>query len=238
MKFLCVNAGSSSLKFQLFEMPEEKVIISGYIEKIGLEDSFWTTKVNGENFQVSYNTKYNYWVIASKNVSLALRNKEDIEFYKNENNLVWYRFSKDYKQIQTNEIFMEILNKDPMILYKKPTLIGLNNIGATCFMNSTLQCLSQTEALTNYFLKESNLKRIIRNNIALENNNDPQLSPEYLELIQKLWSKFTNQSYSPYSLRNTIEEKILDKKEINYYTSILINDFQVDKKDETTSLLL
>lgn len=53
MKFLCVNAGSSSLKFQLFEMPEEKVIISGYIEKIGLEDSFWTTKVNGEKIKGS-----------------------------------------------------------------------------------------------------------------------------------------------------------------------------------------
>ena len=51
MKFLCVNAGSSSLKFQLFEMPEETVIISGYIEKIGLEDSFWTTKVNGEKLK-------------------------------------------------------------------------------------------------------------------------------------------------------------------------------------------
>ena len=51
MKFLCVNAGSSSLKFQLFEMPEEKVIITGYIEKIGLEDSFWNTKVNGEKIK-------------------------------------------------------------------------------------------------------------------------------------------------------------------------------------------
>ena len=51
MKFLCVNAGSSSLKFQLFDMPSEKVIISGYIEKIGLEDSFWTTKVNGEKIK-------------------------------------------------------------------------------------------------------------------------------------------------------------------------------------------
>lgn len=51
MKLLCVNAGSSSLKFQLFEMPEEKVIISGYIEKIGLEDSFWNTKVNGEKIR-------------------------------------------------------------------------------------------------------------------------------------------------------------------------------------------
>ena len=51
MKYLCVNAGSSSLKFQLFEMPEEKVIISGYIEKIGLEDSFWTTKYNGKKLK-------------------------------------------------------------------------------------------------------------------------------------------------------------------------------------------
>ena len=51
MKILCVNAGSSSLKFQLFEMPEEKCLISGYIEKIGLEDCFWTTKVNGEKIK-------------------------------------------------------------------------------------------------------------------------------------------------------------------------------------------
>lgn len=51
MKILCVNAGSSSLKYQLYEMPEEKVLISGYIEKIGLEDSFWTTKVNGEKIK-------------------------------------------------------------------------------------------------------------------------------------------------------------------------------------------
>ena len=51
MKILCVNAGSSSLKFQLVEMPEEKLIISGYIEKIGLKDSFWITKVNGEKIK-------------------------------------------------------------------------------------------------------------------------------------------------------------------------------------------
>jgi len=51
MKILCVNAGSSSLKFQLYEMPEEKVLISGYIEKIGLSDSFYSVKVNGEKIK-------------------------------------------------------------------------------------------------------------------------------------------------------------------------------------------
>ena len=36
-KVIAVNAGSSSLKFKLFEMPQEKVICSGLLERIGLE---------------------------------------------------------------------------------------------------------------------------------------------------------------------------------------------------------
>ena len=48
MKILAVNAGSSSLKFQLYEMPEEKVLISGVFERIGIDNSFYTIKLNGE----------------------------------------------------------------------------------------------------------------------------------------------------------------------------------------------
>jgi len=48
MKILSVNAGSSSLKFQMYEMPEEKALISGVFERIGLENSFYTIKINGE----------------------------------------------------------------------------------------------------------------------------------------------------------------------------------------------
>ena len=47
-KVMSINAGSSSLKFQLFEMPEEKVLVSGLIERIGFEDAYFTIKVNGE----------------------------------------------------------------------------------------------------------------------------------------------------------------------------------------------
>ena len=47
-KIMSVNAGSSSLKFKLFEMPSEKVITEGNVERIGLEDSIFTIKVNGE----------------------------------------------------------------------------------------------------------------------------------------------------------------------------------------------
>ena len=51
MKILSINAGSSSLKFTLFELPEEKVLISGYFEKIGINDSFYSIKINGEKIK-------------------------------------------------------------------------------------------------------------------------------------------------------------------------------------------
>ena len=47
-KVISVNAGSSSLKFQLYNMPEEEVLCSGQFERIGLEDGIFTIKVNGE----------------------------------------------------------------------------------------------------------------------------------------------------------------------------------------------
>ena len=51
MKILSVNAGSSSLKFQLYEMPEEKVLISGVMERIGIGNSFYTIKINGNKIK-------------------------------------------------------------------------------------------------------------------------------------------------------------------------------------------
>lgn len=47
-KIISVNAGSSSLKFQLFDMPSETVLTSGNAERIGLEEGIFTIKVNGE----------------------------------------------------------------------------------------------------------------------------------------------------------------------------------------------
>ena len=57
MKILSVNAGSSSLKFTAFEMPEEKKLISGYFQRIGIENSFYTLKVNGEKREIQAEMK-------------------------------------------------------------------------------------------------------------------------------------------------------------------------------------
>lgn len=47
-KVLAVNAGSSSLKFQLLEMPHAEVLVSGIVERIGLNDGVITFKYDGK----------------------------------------------------------------------------------------------------------------------------------------------------------------------------------------------
>ena len=47
-KIMAVNAGSSSLKFSLFQMPQEEVLTSGVFEKIGLPMGIFTIKVEGK----------------------------------------------------------------------------------------------------------------------------------------------------------------------------------------------
>ncbi|MEK5065674.1 acetate kinase [Cytobacillus sp. FSL R5-0596] len=50
-KIIAINAGSSSLKFQLFDMPSEDVITKGLIERIGLDNAVFNISVDGEKIK-------------------------------------------------------------------------------------------------------------------------------------------------------------------------------------------
>lgn len=52
-KYLIINAGSSSLKFSLYEMPDNIEIVNGIVEKIGEGDSSYTLKFNGQKVKKS-----------------------------------------------------------------------------------------------------------------------------------------------------------------------------------------
>lgn len=59
MKILVLNCGSSSLKYQLFNMETEEVIASGKYERIGEDEAFITHKVNGQKIEIK-NAVYNH----------------------------------------------------------------------------------------------------------------------------------------------------------------------------------
>ena len=53
MKILVINAGSSSLKYQLIDMQDESVIAKGLVERIGIEGSKLTHKYDGKEFELT-----------------------------------------------------------------------------------------------------------------------------------------------------------------------------------------
>ena len=181
-------------KMKLLMKEKEKLNIKKELEKYKIENN----KLKNENI-----------ILIEKSKKLEKDKKEKEQKYKelfdkNEGINIMNNDIKENKDEKSKQ--NEILINQPISSYNLSPLIGLNNIGATRFMNATLQCLSQTEYLTNYFLKEENKEQIINNNITLVNKNENQLSPRYLELINNLWSKTAKKSYSPYEFRKIIEE--------------------------------
>lgn len=83
MKILAVNAGSSSLKFQMYEMPEEQVLISGVFERIGMDGSFYTIKFNGEKKETKIELKNHEEAVKILSAELinykVVENLEDIK---------------------------------------------------------------------------------------------------------------------------------------------------------------
>ena len=53
MIVLVVNCGSSSIKYQLYEMPEKKVLAKGLVEKVGENGSMLTHRRGGEKFEIN-----------------------------------------------------------------------------------------------------------------------------------------------------------------------------------------
>ena len=92
------------------------------------------------------------------------------------------------------------LNPDPqnkINQLQSPALIGLDKVGGIPYMNSILQCLSNTSRLTNFFLEKRNIMKNY-------DEEEYELSKSYLMLIEKLWNANKNIEYNPYNFKNII----------------------------------
>jgi uncharacterized UBP type Zn finger protein len=75
--------------------------------------------------------------------------------------------------------------------------LGLQNVGATCYMNATLQCLCHVASLKEYF-KEKNFEG--------NNNNNFILTNAFYEVITNLWKISKISYYKPENFKNKISQ--------------------------------
>lgn len=128
MKVLSVNAGSSSLKFSLFDMANNNILVSGVFERIGIEGSTFTIKFNGEKIvqEVELNNHVDAVnILIDKLISLdIIKSLEEI-------NGIGHRVAhgKDYfdKSTIINDSVLEKLRgvKDMAPLHNPANLLGI-----------------------------------------------------------------------------------------------------------------
>lgn len=79
-------------------------------------------------------------------------------------------------------------------------LAGLRNLGNTCFMNSILQCLSNTRELRDYCLQ-----RLYMRDLSHSSNAHTALMEEFAKLIQTIWTSSLNDVVSPSEFKTQIQ---------------------------------
>ena len=129
-------------------------------------------------------------------------------------------------------------NKNIKLDFPIPPLIGLQNVGATCYMNATLQCLCQIEKLVNFFKYHPQVNDI---NEKYKNNSSNCLTISFKYLIENLWPssiEYTNNKYNHENSNNKYFAPYEFKKKISKMNPLFEGAQANDSKDLVNFIIM
>jgi len=115
--------------------------------------------------------------------------------------------------------------------FSSPPLIGLQNVGATCYMNATLQCFCQIEKLVNYFKYDNYINEVIT---KYKTNKEKCLTDSFKDLVENLWPsvlKYISTKYNHRNSNNAYFAPYLFKKKISEMNDLFKGAQANDSKD-------
>ena len=190
--------------------------------------SYYGTMYNNQSKYNNINRKYFERPSSSKRYKNNSQNKIPSQkypnnFYNNNNNINYNnyynnsktlygntnktkkeKYGNSYSQSSTNFYRNKLEQRENLnnlnIYTNNINPKGLDNIGATCYMNATLQCFYHCKKLTKYFLDNKHLQ----DGINIKNNT---ITAEYINLVKELSKKDGKSSYAPYRFKEILSRE-------------------------------
>ena len=201
--------------------------LNDYLNKLNFINNNSSIILNNIKIGTIVKNKEQYYNNISNNINIKDNNNQNCVINNNENN--------NSRNININNINDENqynqYSQNPYIYYYFSSCpkIGLENIGATCYMNATLQCFCHIEKLINFFKYKYN--QHMKN---MPKKNGDNLSSSFKLLVDNLWpnnydplSPNNKKFYAPHEFKNKISKmnpffKGNNSNNINFFLKFII----------------
>ena len=240
-----INKNISKQKYNIpFKIEKNK--------KIEIIDNNINTKTVKTNSENQLNNKKN--IINMQVFNSSNNNKMD-EKFNILNNISQNNISKPKKN-ETNDLKnicvkpKNLSSKTLKSMFPRPPRVGLDNIGATCYMNATVQCFGQIEEFALFFKFDDKVNQSIE---KCKNEGKKCLSSSFKTLIDKIWpneamgAESKNRHFPPNEFRQKIADmnplfvnnQANDAKDlVNFIIMTLHEELNIPNKNNNINLMI
>ncbi len=214
-------------EYNCFNSNEENIELDELINKV-------FNNINNNNFNNNQNNYYQSNNINKMNYNYQINNNYNNINIQNNNQINKLNNINNIKDNKKDNIDKYILNCFEEKFKQSFPESGLKNVGLTCYMNSTLQCLLHIPELNSYFINIYPIQKNMLYNINKDAETRGRLSEEYFKLVEKAHKNIGKENNNGYFFN----DDSISPKDFNNVLSTLNPQFSKFESNDSKDLLL